>query len=232
MALPEHDRFTLEDLADRWKKSIAYIDELVRTCQFSHILVIGERIGNARLTRHVYFDRATYVAHYGDKVAYDRGARQKEYEETVRRLQKDWKKRFGTGAQFDPTSLRQQYEERYAPHYDIGPHEVASLWNEKEWKRPGEQVRVYVPRSAVRAFEQKHGIARERNDKSPIPDISEIQSEKWYTTAQAARFLDVTHKYLQNELVSKLSPKKVGKTWRISGRAICEYLKGVRPDER
>lgn len=85
-------------------------------------------------------------------------------------------------------------------------------------------MQVYVPRSAVRAFEQKHGIAGERNDKSLIPDISEIQPEKWYATAQAARFLAVTHKYLQNELVYKLSRKKVGKAWRVSGRAIREYL--------
>lgn len=199
MALPEQERFTVEDVAAIWKKSPAYVDELLRTRQFTHIIIVGELIGGLPLTRHLYFDRAHWIKDFGDKIASDDTA------------------------------------------YNIGPNEVANLWNpfpsQNEWKRPKDSVQVYIPRLAVEAFERKHGLQREANvhteekiDKDSIPDVSQIDPLKWYTTSRTARLLGVTQKHLQNRLIRKLRAEKTGGRWRIQGQKIHEYRKEHSPD--
>lgn len=235
MGLPELERFTLEQAAIRLRETVPYVEEMVRTLRFTHIIIVGELIGGSPLTRHLYFDRALWIKHFGKKMEIDPAGRLKELEEQIKRYEKEWKKRFGE--KFDPSTLRKAFEEHIGPTAcNIGPNEVANLWNpfppQNEWKRPREPVQVYIPRLAVEAFERKHGLRHEANaqkaekiDKGPIPDASEIEPEKWYSTYHTARFLGVTQKHVQNRLIDKLRAEKTGGRWRIQGHRIRTYGK-------
>jgi len=230
MALPEQERFTVEDVAAIWKKSPAYVDELLRTRQFTHIIIVGELIGGLPLTRHLYFDRAHWIKDFGNKIASDRAHQDQVLEE----LEKAGKK--------IKRDREPPFEEKDRDTaYNIGPNEVANLWNpfpsQNEWKRPKDSVQVYIPRLAVEAFERKHGLQREANvhteekiNKGSISDVSQIDPLKWYSTSHTARFLGVTQKHVQNRLIRKLRAEKTGGRWRIQGQRIREYGKEHSPD--
>lgn len=66
-----------------------------------------------------------------------------------------------------------------------------------------------------------------KQDKDPLPSLSEIQPHKYYPTSQAAKFLGVSLKYLQNELVpeKKLAAQKRGGRHYILGEEILKYIR-------
>lgn len=165
MGFPEQERFTAEDVARRWEKSPAYIDELIRTLQFTHIIVVGELIGDSPLTRHLYFDRALWIEDYGKKLQRDPAIRLKELEESIEHHTKYQEK---LGLTFDPSTLRRTHAEDIGPTYCyIGQDEIANFWNpsppRNEWKQPKEPVQVYIPLLAVEAFEKKHSLNGQAN---------------------------------------------------------------------
>lgn len=64
MSFPKQERFTISDLAKKWKKSETYIVELLSKEEFPYIIQEGELIGGHQITRHIYFSRASWP--YGD----------------------------------------------------------------------------------------------------------------------------------------------------------------------
>jgi hypothetical protein len=64
----------------------------------------------------------------------------------------------------------------------------------------------------------------EKRDKR-IPDISEILPDKLYHTNQVARFLGVSQKYVQNDLIphGKLRAGKMGSRYVVKGQTIRDY---------
>jgi len=254
MALPEQERFSIEEVAKRWDKEPNYVNELIRTIKFTHIIIVGEQIGSSTLTRHLYFDEATWIEHYGSRVAIDQKDQQahlKECETLIARFQQKLKEEEkqkkaagdlhpGETLHWDPTSLRKQYEqERHRSFYNIGPDEVANLWKpvprQDEWTRPTEEpVEVLIPLAALRKFEQDHDLSEKTShnevedyDRHAVPDLSKVDPAKWYRTNLAARFLGKDVKYLRNELIpsKKLASEKRGRNTFVSGQAILDYSK-------
>lgn len=244
MGLPGQERFTIEEVATRWAKPASYVEEMLRTRQFTHIILVGELIRGSRLTRHLHFDRALWIKHYGKKLASDRAARLKtlQCDKFVKKRNaifaayeaQHWKENFGGEARWERIP---EGKAPYPTFYNIGPHEVANLWNpvpaQTEWTRPTEGVRVFIPLSAVKAVERKHGVSNNANaqqakkkDRCPVPDLSEIMLGKGYSTSETARFLGVTQKYIQNVLIPENKLKAVRRPhhWYVNGQEIRAYL--------
>jgi len=59
MGFPEPERFTINDLAKRWKKSDFQVEELIRAYKFKHV-ILESIVGGLPLTVHRYFDRALW----------------------------------------------------------------------------------------------------------------------------------------------------------------------------
>lgn len=72
----------------------------------------------------------------------------------------------------------------------------------------------------------------EKPDKDPLPHPSEIQPHKYYSTSQAARFLGMNQKYLQNELIpnKQLAAQKRGTRLYILGEDILKYFRQYGSD--
>jgi hypothetical protein len=239
VGFPEQERFTLADVAIRLDKRVSYVKDMVRTLQFTHIIVVGELIGGSSLTRHLYFDRALWTQGWGKperrKIERKEQKRNKIFAD---HHAKAWKETFGTEAPFEPILKTAREECVYRTFYNIGPNEVANLWcpypPQEEWTRPKGHVQVYIPRSAVEAFKQKHGLPEEaktntekKKDRSPAPDLSTIMPMQWYATRLAARYLGMTEKYLQNDLIpsGKLKAQKRGRRNEVQGQEILNYAK-------
>lgn len=230
MALPEQKRFTIEDLANRWEKSPDYVDELIRTCQFGYIIVVGELIAGSPLTRHVYFDPALWKQHYEQKI--------KDRQDKIRAETERYIEYFKAVKTFDGKKRRipdwwmnkcKTTEDRF---FDIGPLEVANLADPLLWKRPN-GAGIYIHRSVVKRFERKHDVRSEprtgnrgEKQKGPRPDVSEIKPEKWYGTDLAAKFINRSQKYVQNNLIpnGKLNAVKNRGRQEIQGRELIRYL--------
>jgi len=245
MAFPEQDRFTVKEVADRWSKTEAYVEELLRTLRFKYIIVV-EEIGGAPITRHLYFDQSLWIKHYGNKIKEHRDKIRKDTEQCFEKVRKFdgklakppkwWLKEL---QDVNPKAADEEIS------YTIGPDEIANLWSppfsQKEWKRPKEAREVFIPRSTVEGFERKHGFHRERQmaekiDRGPMPDGSEVNPNKWYSTAQTAKLLSRAQKYVQNSLIQNgtlAGAKKRGRKgpWEIPGHAIISYLEKHRKGE-
>ncbi len=107
MALPEVERRSVQDLADRWGESPEYVEECVRTFKFPHIILVDP--GDARslpFERHYYFDlprsRVKALTSRNRKSYID----PKDYPEGFR-----WNKRLKI---FIPRSAVEAFEKRYA----------------------------------------------------------------------------------------------------------------------
>jgi hypothetical protein len=220
---------------------VSDIKELVRTLQFTHIIVIGELIGGSPQTRHLYFDRALWTQGWGKperrKIERKEQKRNKIFAD---HQAKAWKETFGTEMPFEPTLRNAREECVYRNFYNIGPDEVANLWcpysPQQEWTRPKGRVQVYIPRSAVEAFEQKHGLQNEpkaekakKKDKSPAPDPSVIKPDSWYGTAQVAVLLGRNKKYVQNNIDAiirsrKLIARRHGVHCEVQGKSLRDSM--------
>lgn len=73
MKLPEPERFTAEELAERWGQSTDYIKECVRTFRFKRVLIVDDGPG-LPVMRHYYFDRESWP--YGNVTAFSIGPRE------------------------------------------------------------------------------------------------------------------------------------------------------------
>ena len=93
MAFPEQERFTTEDLAKRWSRTVNEIDELLRTMQFSHIILTGEVVGGASLTRHLYFDLNAWVRRYGKELASACETHRKDLNDLIKRYEEERKQK-------------------------------------------------------------------------------------------------------------------------------------------
>ena len=251
MALPSQEKFTLDEVAQLRGWTTNYVEELVYARKFKHIIVKGELIAGSSLTRHVYFDQALWIEHFGDKVTIDPVTRKKEYEADVKREQAYWEKEYGQRAKlhqtkhgeeikFNPAGLEKWYEQNVCKTFcNIGPNEVAYLWQPSfpsaKWALP-EEGTIYIPRVALEAFEKNHGLKAininkgKNNDDRTAPDLSEVLPDRWYTVDQAARLLDLAPKYLRNDLIplGKLKAEKRGKRNLIKGTEILNYAKRFR----
>jgi hypothetical protein len=203
MEFPEQEWFTVEDLAQRWSKSKTLIDELVRKRAFTHFKVEGERIGERFIKRHIYCYRDAWPPGYGEGDHYFIDGNVDE---------------IATRPPIPPTKR---------------PGQARMPKGSNLWEQPSGTT-IFIPRAAVKTFEQKRGIQNEpnaqkgkREDKCPAPDLSEIQLDKWYTTSSAARYLDMTTKYLQNDLIpnGKLKAQKRGRRNKVQGQEILNYAK-------
>jgi hypothetical protein len=226
MPLPEPERFTIGDVSKRWRVSRAYVNELLRRKQVTHLVVIGEKLGGSPLTRHVYFDETTYRNHYADEVEFDPVARRNEFEEAVKHYQREWKRRFGNGVKFDSTALKRQFDkERCITSVNIGRNEVANLWtsDREEWKRPAEGVQVFIPLSALRAFEHKHRV-KPTQDREPLMSASQIDPDKLYSPQFVATFHGLSLSYIRNNM-EKFGGEKIRARWKFRGSALLHYRK-------
>ena len=246
MGLPEQERFTLEEVATRWGTSVPHVEEMVRTLKFKYIIVKGEIIGGSPHTRHLYFKQDLWTQYYlalpvvlpDDQKKLKDQKKQKKL--MIKQIQPSLAKlpkvpAFTEAAQREIDRI-QKGEHEARTYHNIGPTEVAHLWqpspSSKQWERPKEAVVIYIPRVALEAFEKEHGLLEEENtkiskrkEKSSAPDLSEIDLKKWYPTRLAAQFLRVTQKHLQNNINNGLFvATKRGGRWEMQGRAIHNYL--------
>jgi len=244
MGFPEQERFTVEDLAGRWQKSSEYIAEQISSLQFTHITLVEKIGGGSLLTRHLYFDKATWKKDYGKQIEdlqkkAERNAKE-HYERVLAGAKASRNKHIKLLEKRIKTDLRTVHVSKTS--YKIGPDEVANLWEpwppRHEWRRKEEHVQVYITRSAVESFERKHAIQQkgkteraEKADRDPLLDLSAVISNRWYFTFEAARFLGMQQKYLQNDLIpnGKLPAKRVGKRYVILGEEIRNYAKKYSP---
>lgn len=112
MAFPEPERFSIKDVAIRWGKTKTYVEEMVRTFQFKHIILVDSGEESLPAARHYYFDRTAWP--YGEN-----------------------------------NSAR------------VAPYESARCWTPAEFPEGfiySGGVSVFIPRTELEAFEQKHGI--------------------------------------------------------------------------
>jgi hypothetical protein len=64
MPFPHPHRYSLADLAKRWGQSLAYVEDLIRTCQFRRIVYTTDR-DHAVQTETFYFDKSLWP--HGDR---------------------------------------------------------------------------------------------------------------------------------------------------------------------
>jgi hypothetical protein len=235
MALPE--RFSIKDAAERLDQSESYVEEMVRTLQFTHIIVIDENTGSKPLTRHLYFDRKLWLEHHGKKLTIDPKTSEKAMRKQIESYNKEWKNK---GLNFDPAQLMKGAEHTFGQtHLAIGPNEVAYLWDpsKAEYQRPMGS-RLQIPRLALEAAKQKHGQRKEKKS-TALASQSElgrarppqIQPDCIYTVKEAVTLLERTVNHIYRLIdEGRITVQRVGNGPRariqITGKELLRFRDG------
>lgn len=239
MGLPEQERFTLQNVAERLGTDVSHVEEMVCTLKFKYIIVRGEIIAGLPQTRHVYFDQDLFRERR-PKLPELRDNEKKKLIAQIRSLMRNQPDRtpnavFAKHAERRIDRIRKGIPEDYT-YWPIGPNEVAVLWESKHWNRPQEEVVIYIPQVALKAFEQEYGRQKEstaekakKKDKSPALDPSEIRPSNWYGTAQVAKFLGKNKKYVQNNFDAiirsrNLNARRQGRSREVQGKSLRDSM--------
>ena len=169
MALPEVERLSLQDIADRLHRSPELVEEYVRTFKFSHIILVDP--GDARslpFERHYYFDLP--------------GSRAKALTSRNRKIY------------IDPKDCPEGFR-----------------WNKR--------LKIFIPRSAVEAFEREHRIGsyQKASQQDALSQAERLHNKEILTIPEAAivsvRHQSTIRRWLDDGTLDSFGPK--GKQRRI-----------------
>jgi hypothetical protein len=90
MSFPKQERFTVQRLATYWARPVDYIEDLLRTVQFSYIIVVGQHIGGVVTTQHLYFELPLWIEHFGKQLESACASAREEVSRKIDRYRIEW----------------------------------------------------------------------------------------------------------------------------------------------